>query len=261
MGIQTSTLRPGLLVSLKTGLSGNISYRTSSLESRRGEDGSHRAKWETERTIADEAEHEEAVKVRSKARGLIAAVCSHSAFGLLCPETAEDELSKAIEEAQQLATEFNEKARITRLGVYVMAGRIAPDDVEAVKAINSEVRDLLADMERGVRNLDVDVIRAAANKARGLGAMLTPDAAARINVAIEAARKAARQIVKAGEAAGAEIDKRAIRAITESRTAFLDLEDAAEIAEPAAAGRAIDMVPVEPVGIAAAPARAVALDL
>jgi hypothetical protein len=103
------------------------------------------------------------------------------------------------------------------------------------------MRDLLADMERGVRNMDVKTIRDAANKATALGNMITPAASERLQNAIDTARRAARQIVRAGEQAAQEIDYRAVRAITESRTAFLDLDDAQEIAAPTVTGRAMDL--------------------
>lgn len=252
--MQTTTIRPGLLVSLKTSLTGNVSYRTLDLEQdHTTDDGERKARWETERTIAEPAEYEEATKIRSKCRSLITAVCSASTFGLLCPQADGDGLSRAIEEAQRLADDFNRRARCTRVKVYVIAGKIAADDVEATKAINSEVRDLLDRMEQGVRNLDVETIREAANRAKKIGNMITPDASARLTMAIDQARNAAKQIVKAGEAASLEIDQRAVRAITESRTAFLDLDDAKEVAAPTVTGRAVDFdtAPVAPVKAAA----------
>lgn len=239
--MQYSTLRPGLLVSLKTSVTGNVTYARRDLPGETGDDGVVVARWETERTIIDAAEHYEAHKVRSKCRSTITAVCSASTFGLLCPESEAEELSKAIEAAQALATDFNNRAKLTRVAVYVIAGRVAPDDVQAVKAINSEVRDLLDEMEAGLQRLDVKIVREAANKARAIGAMLSPDAQARIHLAIEAARKAARSYVKAAEQGAVEIDKRAIRSIVESRTAFLDLEAGREIAQPQATGRALDL--------------------
>jgi hypothetical protein len=115
--------------------------------------------------------------------------------------------------------------------------------VEAVRAINSEVRDLLEAMKEGVETLNVEAVRQAANKARSLGNMLTPDAADRIQGAIDAARSAARKIVAAGEQVACEIDLRAVRAITEARTAFLDLDDAREVAAPTEQARAVDFEP------------------
>lgn len=240
---RVSTIRPGLLVSLRTGLSGNIQYRAQVTEADHidPDTGARRARWETERVIEDPAEHELAVKARGKARSLVTSVCAQSAFGLLCPAADEDKLHAAIREARTVAEEFNSAASLTNIAVNVIVGRIAADDVEAVQAINSEVRELLAQMERGLRNLDAPMIREAANKARGLSAMLSPDAAKRAKVAIEAARIAARQIVKAGETAAIEVDAAAIEAVRTSRLAFLDYSEAGEMQAPEARAAALDL--------------------
>lgn len=247
--IKTSTLRPGLLVSLSIRVTGNVKYDKRDIERDHATgDGKRKAKWETERTIADPVEFEAASKVRYNIRSLITRICSASAFGLLCPETAADELGKAITQARAEAEDFNGTAKLTRVSVYVIAGRIAADDLEAVRAINSEVRELLLDMENGLKNLDSKVVREAANKAKDLGQMLSPEAAKRIEDAIDAARFAARKIVKAGEQGAVEIDSFAIRTITESRMAFLDLDEAKEVAAPSVAGRSIDLIPTNSIG-------------
>ncbi len=250
MVLETSTLKPGLLVSLKSSVQGNVSYRKRDIETDHiTEDGKLEARWETERTIVDPGEHEAAVKVRSKARALVTGVCVASAFGLLCPESGAGNLEAAIAEARRLTDAFNESARLTRVSVYVIAGRVAANDVEATKAINSEVRDLLEDMKEGIANLDVGVIRAAANKARAIGAMLAPDASERVRVAIDAARTVARKIVSAGETAAQEVDHQAIQSIMAARTAFLDLDEptiGADATEVLAEGaRAVDFAPAE----------------
>lgn len=244
MTIQTSTLRPGLLVSLKTSVSGNVKYDKREIErSHTIKSGEQKARWETTRTIFDPKEHDEAHQARSQARWMVNRICANSAFGLLCPEDRADELEKAVSEARAIADKFNATAKLSRLNVYVITGRIAQDDVEAVRAISSEVRDLLDEMKAGIKDLDVKAVRAAANKAKSIGAMLSPDAAARIQMAVDAARGAAKQMTKAGEQAAMEIDTRAIKSITEARTAFLDLDDAKEIAKPKAKARAVDLTP------------------
>jgi hypothetical protein len=241
-----STLRPGLLVSLKTSVRGNVSYNRVDLEN--DSDGkTETARWETERKIADAKEHEAALKARSKAVSLVRGVCAKSAFGLLCPESGAAKLDEAIAEGRKITDAFNATATLTRVSVYVIAGRVAPDDVEAVKAINSEIKDLLADMERGLRNCDVKVVREAANKAKNVGMMLSDEAQERVKIAIKTARDSARKIVQAGEQAAQEIDKRAIRKITEMRTAFLDLDEQTEVAKPVEQGRTLDLYVDEPV--------------
>src|SRR5262245_61966497 len=128
--LNTSTLRPGLLVSLKTTITGNVRYRKETIE---GEhittEGEQKASWNTERTISDPAEHDAAVKARTVARTAITRVCSASAFGLLCPESKAADLEQAVREARAVADRFNSTATLTRLSVYVITGRVAADDV------------------------------------------------------------------------------------------------------------------------------------
>lgn len=239
------TLRPGLLVSMNTSIKGNISYHTQDVEGTHVTDaGAQRAVWETTRTITDPAEHERAIKVRGKAANLIKGVCSKSAFGLLCPENRADDLRAAIIEARQLADEFNFGAGLTRISVNVIYGRIAQDDVEAVKAISQELRDLMSDMQDGLKNLDVKAVREAASKAKSVGEMLSDEAKGRLDVAISAARTSARQIVKAGEQVAGEIDRAAIAKIDMARTSFLDFDMASiDVAVPQASARAVELDP------------------
>lgn len=242
MTLNTSTLRPGLLVAVKTSCRGNVRYAKVDLENEHTtESGEAQARWETTRTIADAAEFKAAKKVQSKVYGIMRRVCVESAFGLLCPEGDAALLEAAVAEAHAAVDAFNATAALTRLSVYVITGRVASDDVEAVRAINSEVRNLMDAMAVGIEKMDVSGIRNAADKARELGGMLSPDAEARVKLAIETARGVAKDIVKAGEAAAVEIDTRAIRKITEQRTAFLDMRDETEIQRPASEGRAIDL--------------------
>lgn len=244
MSIKSATLRPGLLISLKTVISGNVKYSKVVVEQdRETEDGALIGRWETERVISDRREHEEAIKVRAKCRNSIVSICTQSAFGLICPESNAPRLEELVATARELADEFNSRARLTRIHIYLITGRIAADDAEAVRALNSEVRDLLNTIEDGIRRLDVKAIREAANKARDLGRVLSPSAQEQVNVAIIAAREAAKKIVKGGETAAVEVDLIALDAIRRSRTAFLDLDDAAEVQTPVVDGRAIDFAP------------------
>jgi hypothetical protein len=241
------TLRPGLLVALTSSLKGNISYGTVEIEGKHIDvNGEERARWETTRVIIDPAEHELAWKVRIKARGLIKAVCVQSAFGLLCPEDRAEELIAAITEARRLVSEFNQAASVTRLSVNVIFGRIAQDDVEAVRAISAELRNLMEDMQEGLAELDVKKVRDAAGKAKQVGEMLSPSAQGRLEEAIAVARKSARQITKAGAEVAVEIDRAAIEAIDVARVSFLDIEEAATgfapvIATPEMDARAVDL--------------------
>ena len=240
----TQTLRPGYLISLKTSVRGNVKYnKRDVVQEHLDAEGRAVAEWDTTRVIADPVEFKAAGEARGKARSLISAVCVSSNFGLLCPQGDKQALDDAIKEAHKIVDAFNRSASLTRVSVYAMVGYVASDDVEAVRSINSEVSDLLSQMQDGLKTLDVKSIRDAANKAKNIGQMLSPDAAVRVQMAVEAARTAARKITKAGETAAAEIDLRAIRKVAEARTAFLDLDEAGEIAAPRQAARALDLAP------------------
>lgn len=244
MSFAATTLRPGLLVSIKTSITGNVTYDKIELEPEFVDtDGTMRAKWQTEKTVKDAAEHERAVKVRSRARSIIVSVCATSAFGLLCPESAEDKLRVALDEARKVCDDFNATATVTRVWFAAISGRVASDDVEAVKAINNEVRQLMTEMEQGVAKLDVKTIRDAAARTKELGSMLTPAAQARITIAIEAARGVATKIKAAGETAAVAVDKQVLQTLAECRTAFLDLDEAKEIAAPKTTAAALDFEP------------------
>jgi ElaB/YqjD/DUF883 family membrane-anchored ribosome-binding protein len=239
--LKSSTLRPGLLVSLKTSLRGGVDYQVREIEADHiNEAGERVAAWETSRTISDPEEHERAIKARSKARSIITGVCSASDFGLLCPQANERNLEAAIADARRIADNFNTTATLTKVDVYVITGRVADNDAEAIRAINSELRGLLDTMRDGVRDLDATAIREAANKARALGQMLSTDAQEKVKDAIDAARKVARAIVKAGDSAAVEIDRTTLDSIAAARTAFIDLEPVAAVQAPEAEGHAVD---------------------
>ena len=244
--LRATTLRPGLLVLMRTAINGNVTQLKEIIEAEVvTANGSKRSKVEITRTIADPEEYENAVKVRSKMRNVVATVCSQSQFGLLCPQSKEERLNAAITDAEAMADEFNQNAKCTTISVAVPVGRFADSDVQAMKAINAEVDELMQKMTLGLQNLDAKAVRDAADKARSIGAMLSDDASKRLKDAIEIARKSAREMVKASEQGAVEIDLLSIRKLTEARTQFLDLGEATEVAAPVHEGRALDLAPIE----------------
>jgi hypothetical protein len=244
--METNTLRPGLLVGLKTSLRGNVSYvKRTIVADQLIADETRFAKWETERTIADAAEHALASSVRREATYTVAKICAATAFGYLCPEAKAAELDAAIAEARSKIDAFNATAKITRISLYVITGRVAQDDVEAARAIKAELRDILSLMESGVANLDPAKVRDAARRAQEIATMLSDEGKARVQDVIDAARKTARAVVKAtkaGEVAALAIDGEVQRKIATARTTFLDLDDAAPLLiEHDASARALDL--------------------
>lgn len=221
------TLKPGILVSLKTTLKGNVDYQRTDIADQ--QDGQTAiSTWQTTRVITDIPEHERAVQVRGKASNLIRACCARTSFGLLCPEDRADALSEAISDAGRLVEEFNSRAVHSQIGIYVIRGRVARDDEEAVKAINAETRDLLDAMAQGIDKLDVKAIRDAADRAKQIGQMLDARAQEQVNAAVVAARAAARKIVsrieKAGEDAAVVLAEINRQPIATARFSFLDVD-------------------------------------
>ena len=226
-----TTIRPGLLVAVKTSIKGNVSYKKTDTAVRTLEDGSEVAEWDTERRI----------KARSRARSLISGVCSVTDFGYLCPVASRPELDVAIAEARKVAEEFNRTSKFTKLRFEAVTGTIAQNDYQAVRAIRREVAELLTDMEEGLKNLDVGVAREAATRAKQLGQMLSAEAEVRVELAIKQVRESCKKIAAAGENGVAEIDRVTIARLTETRTAFLDMDEAQEVEAPTQQARTVDL--------------------
>jgi hypothetical protein len=262
--MRTSIIRPGLLVALKTSLVGGITYEQLTLDPDHAEGKARVAKWETKRTIANADEHQAATVARGRVRTLLRAVCAETSFGLICPQDRVKQLESAIAEAQGVADAHNRTARTTRVEFWVLTGRIPQDDAQAQRAIASEMRELITAMETGIKAADADMVREAANKAKRVAGLLSPEAGAKVGKAIEEVRAAARQIVqrvqKAGEEAADVIAEFKLGALKAARFSVLDLgeEETAPPAAPAAPpARSLDMTPGEPFARPKAKARAV----
>jgi hypothetical protein len=252
------TLRPGLLVNMFTKVDGNVTYHNIDRDVKRL-DLTEVTDIHTRKQVSDVEEQERATKARTKIRGLILSVCVSTAFSnmLLCPDDTvevkdadgnvsevkrEQLLLEAIAEGRRLAEEFNATARTTRIAFYCITGRIAQNDVETVRAITGEIRQLMDDMQQGLKALDVKAIRDAANKATETGKLLTPEAGSRLDTAIKASREAARKIAKAGEQAAKQVDRQALAKVKMARNSFLDIDvEPRTVAKPKMNGRNIDL--------------------
>ena len=96
-------------------------------------------------------------------------------------------------------------------------------------------------MEEGLKNLDVGVAREAATRAKQLGQMLSAEAEVRVELAIKQVRESCKKIAAAGENGVAEIDRVTIARLTETRTAFLDMDEAQEVEAPTQQARTVDL--------------------
>lgn len=239
---EVRTLRPGILVSLKTRVEGGVTYQKRDIEyAHTVDDGSQVSRWETAKIVEDPEENQQGRKVANDARYLVAKLCVRSDHGLLCLDDNAAELSAAIEAARQLCNAFNATATTTRVSVNAICGRVVADDVVATRAIFSETEKFMTAMTEGLQELNVDKVREACRRALDVGRMLAPEANATVAAAVNTARAQARKIVAAGEQVAIEIDQNALDTIGAARSAFLDF-DTPEIDVEAAApvGRAID---------------------
>jgi hypothetical protein len=143
--------------------------------------------------------------------------------------------------ARQICWDFNQSAKHTQIQFNAITGRVAQDDVKAVEAISLELQSLVGVIQAGAAELNVKKIRDAAQKMRDTGQMLSPAVKLKVDDLVKDARKMARKMAKAGEAAAAEVDDVTMEKLRAARTAFLDI-DSEEITpdEEAAAQQAAD---------------------
>lgn len=243
-----SVIRPGLLVSLKTTIVGGVSYQRIDLDTDKPvESGMEVTRWETRRVIEDKAEHDAATKCRSTATALINKECSNTSFGRLCPTDQEGALDAAIARARKLVDDHNATAKHTRIGIFVLKGRVASDDAEAARAITQEIGELVQKMDAGIKAFDPEAIRDAANRAREISSLLSDEKKTKIDGAIAQARKAAREITRRIEV---DAEERAVvladiqrGQIESARIAFLDLSEDAptEKASAPVSARQVDI--------------------
>lgn len=231
--MNTQVMRPGILVALRTSVSGGVHYVRTDLDE--AEDGTV-TRWETTRHIDDPAEHKRARDAaRLAARG-IWKLCVQTNFGLLCPMDREDELDLAIAAARVTVDLWNTEARYTWISVNAIKGRIADNDEEAVRALLEEAKELVQQMDEGLGKADVVAIRNAAARAKRLVGILGEDAAGDVSELVKAARDAAKTIVKRVGAEGATVEEvvRTVNrdAFDKARFAFLDVVKAQEDALP-----------------------------
>jgi len=147
--------------------------------------------------------------------------------------------------AKEIVAAFNKTSVHTEVSIYVIKGRIASSDAEAARAIGQEVAALIEGMNGAIDRLDPKAIKDAADKAKKMSAMLSPELASKVGDAVSTARAAARTIIrrveKGGEEAAIVLADIQRGNIARARIAFLDL-DTPEA--PAAEGPSLPAVDV-----------------
>lgn len=218
---RNTLLRPGFIVVLKTALIGNISYHKVVLEREHMTDeGTEEARWETKRVIGDRAEHDAGRKAQADARAKVSAVCTNTAFGLICALEDEAALATALAEAKEIAAVFNRTARHSRVIVRPLVGQLQGERFDVVGAMAAEALDLINQVHAGVAARNAQEIREAANDLRRLAEMFSAEGRGPLEDVVNAGRGAARKIVKLPEGPAHELEVQALGIIAEVRTAF-----------------------------------------
>lgn len=222
---KTFTLRPGIMLGLKTSVRGGVSYKRVDLDAEEGAE-----KWETTKRVQDAAVHKAASKLRARCRQRIEQVCAKTSFALMCSNDNEAKLDVVLDDIRDKVREWNSTNPVTRVNIWCVKARIAESDEQAAKSIASDLTDLLDEMNRSITDLDPDAIRTAAKQARAMLSILSEQKQALANQAIEAARDAAsaiaKRVIKKGEDAAAVLQSLDTQAISAARVAFLDIEEA-----------------------------------
>lgn len=231
--VNIARIKPGLLVSVKTRQHGGVSYTKRDIEAPRvTESGAQVSRWETDKFVYDPDETERAQQVANRARYLVTRNCVKTEMQqLLCPNDRRAELRAAVAEARALVAEFNETASFTEIQIDVWVGEIVDNGVDAAQQIFASQQAFLSEMIEGLKELDPKKVRAAINKSRDLGQMMSGQANQMLIEATRVAEAARQRIVAAGENAIVAIDLEAIGKIGSVRNSFLDFDYASNAVE------------------------------
>jgi hypothetical protein len=231
--VNIARIKPGLLVSVKTRQHGGVSYTKRDIEApRMTESGAQVSRWETDKFVYDPDETERAQQVANRARYLVTRNCVKTEMQqLLCPNERREELRLAVAEARALVAEFNETASFTEIQIDVWVGEIVDNGVDAAQQIFASQQAFLTEMIDGLKEMDPKKVRAAINKSRDLGQMMSGQANQMLIEATRVAEAARQRIIAAGENAIVALDLEAIGKIGSVRNSFLDFDYAASAVE------------------------------
>jgi vacuolar-type H+-ATPase subunit H len=190
------------------------------------------SRWETDKFVYDPNETERAQQTANRARYLVTRHCVKTEMQqLLCPNDRRDELREAIVEARELVADFNSSASFTEIQIDVWVGEIVDNGVDAAQQIFASQQSFLAEMIEGLKEMDPKKVRAAINKSRDLGQMMSGQANEMVREATRAAEAARQRIISAGENAIVALDLEAIAKIGSVRNSFLDFDYGSSVVE------------------------------
>jgi hypothetical protein len=191
-------IQAGLALDLTVRVTGGIEYKRRTIKSEWREGGAKVEEWETEKITRNPEEHAKAVKVRADVRNSITRLCARTPIGdlLLVPPDQEDKIRIALDAASAMIDAHNSKATHHYVVLGCVPSRLVPDDRWTLRSISGEIMATLGMMEAGIAGANVERIREASDSACKILPMLTPAASKAIGLAIEEARRAAREITR-----------------------------------------------------------------
>ena len=203
--MEATTFRAGLAVDLTVRISGGVEYKRNTKRVRVASTGAKVEEWETEKVTANPEEWENAVALRGELRHSITRLCARTPLGdlLLIPPDREPDVRTALDAARAKVEAHNASATAHHLVMGCVLLRFVPEDEWTARSIRGEIFAVLTRMDTGIGEADPEAIREAADAAKRVLPMLSSAAAPVLELAVDEARRAAREItrriVKGGE--------------------------------------------------------------
>lgn len=147
-------IKPCILVTDKLNVARGVSYHRTDIFAEDQPDGSHIAKWETERQFKDKEEAKVADQVYSKARWKIRTMCLYTEVGYLCSAGNEAALKQAIKDARDMCETFNKGAKYCHIEFRVVCTKIEPENNDGVDALKEALAMHTANIRQALQGFD-----------------------------------------------------------------------------------------------------------
>ena len=159
VGNREFKIEPCVLVRDRLTVNRGVSYHRRDLDTRRNDDGSEDALWETQRHFKNREEAKEADRVYAKARQRIRSVCLATDIGFICPAPKRKELDTALTEAKELVDDFNSRANWCRINYLVVCTDILPENEGGVQLLQQTLQDTTNDLRKALQDFDAKKTR------------------------------------------------------------------------------------------------------
>lgn len=194
----------GYIIATEFGASGGVHYERPSAgrEVRETRGGRGRLeRYETTKRIDDLESVAMSNQIVNRAYYLVEKFCTRTPLGYYCPAERLTDLDRAMEEVTETAQLFNDCQRdeggARRVTVALYPLRLAMDDRRAAVRLSETVRERLRAVTDALRAGDVKATENALDRCRNLEGLATGVQREAIQVALDSARDAKRQLAEA----------------------------------------------------------------